>query len=162
VAANLVQPRPEASASVNDPELRAVPSNSSKISLDKRLKFYYKVVIVMKDAYSLGQFELKAMLAVMQRRNYAYGLEIQEELKEKTGREVAVGAIYTTLARLKARKLVDSRLGDRHSDRLGRPRRYFWVTAAGFQAINDAREEMRSLSSGLKPFVSYPMELAHD
>ena len=99
----------------------------------------------------LGQFELMAMLAVLRRRNDAYGLEIQAELKKKTRREYAVGQIYTTLARLEERKLVTSRLGDQHSDRLGRPRRYFQVTNAGIEAINDTQHALRKLTSGLEP-----------
>ena len=99
----------------------------------------------------LGQFELLSLLAVLQRGNDAYGLEIQAELKKKTRREYAVGQIYTTLARLEQRKLVTSRLGDQHSDRLGRPRRYFAVTSAGIQAINESQKALRKMTSGLKP-----------
>jgi DNA-binding PadR family transcriptional regulator len=98
----------------------------------------------------LGQFELMAMLAVLQRGNDAYGLQVQGELKKKTGREYAVGQIYTTLARLEGRKLVKSRLGDQESDRLGRPRRYFTITGAGIDAINDTQEALLKLSSGIK------------
>ena len=103
----------------------------------------------MKDKFALGQLELKLLLTVLQCGNEAYGLQIQNELKDKTGREIAVGAIYTTLARLQERKLVASHEGDHNSDRLGRPRRYFTVTGAGIHAISEAEQELRSL--GLKP-----------
>jgi PadR family transcriptional regulator PadR len=106
--------------------------------------------------YVLGQFELMAMLAVLQRGNDAYGLQIQAELKKKARREYAVGQIYTTLARLEERKLVESRLGDQHSDRLGRPRRYFTVTGAGIDAINDTHEALQKLTHGLKPAFGIP------
>jgi DNA-binding PadR family transcriptional regulator len=108
--------------------------------------------------YLLGQFELMAMLAVLKGGNEAYGLQIQAELKQGTGREYAVGQIYTTLARLEERKFVKSRLGDQESDRLGRPRRYFTVTGAGIQAIKDAQEALRKLTTGikgLKPALGY-------
>jgi len=99
---------------------------------------------------NLGQFELMAMLAVLQRRNHAYGLEIQAELKKKTSREYAVGQIYTTLARLQQRKLVESHLGDQQSDRLGRPRRYFTVTNAGVEAVKDTQQALQKLTVGLE------------
>jgi DNA-binding PadR family transcriptional regulator len=103
----------------------------------------------MKDKFALGSLELKLLLAVFDCNNEAYGLQIQQKIKQETGRETAVGAIYTTLARLQDRKLVTSREGDHQSDRLGRPRRYFTVTGAGVRAIREAEAELRNL--GLKP-----------
>jgi PadR family transcriptional regulator, regulatory protein PadR len=105
----------------------------------------------MKDPFSLGQLELKLLLAVLQCGNNAYGLQIQEELKDKTGKELVVGAIYTTMARLEERGFVESHLGDERSDRLGRPRRYFTVTGEGIRAIKSEQNELRRLTSGLKP-----------
>src|SRR5690349_6829049 len=105
----------------------------------------------MKDATSLGQLELKLLLAVLQRDNRAYGLQIQKELKDKTGKELVVGAIYTTMSRLEERGFVQSQLGDQNCDRLGRPRRFFTVTGEGIRAVNVAHAELRRLSNGLKP-----------
>jgi DNA-binding PadR family transcriptional regulator len=134
---------------------RPVPSRETargerRQPLDRlRVLLQNRTAMKQKD-YLLGQFELMAMLAVLQRGNEAYGLQIQAELKQGIGREYAVGQIYTTLARLEERKFVKSRLGDQESDRLGRPRRYFTVTGAGIEAINDAQEALRKLTSGIK------------
>src|ERR1039457_5405147 len=103
----------------------------------------------MKDKFALGALELKLLLAVYDCNNEAYGLQIQQKIKQETGREIAVGAIYTTLARLQNRNLVISREGDHQSDRLGRPRRYLPVTGAGIRAISEAQQELWSL--GFKP-----------
>jgi DNA-binding PadR family transcriptional regulator len=97
----------------------------------------------------LGNFELLAILAVLQRDNSAYGLEIQAELKKRLRREVTLGAIYTTLARLEQKKLVSSKLGDQQSDRLGRPRRYFAITAAGLRAVKESQDSIRKMVEGL-------------
>jgi DNA-binding PadR family transcriptional regulator len=75
----------------------------------------------------------------------AYGMTIRRELAAHTGREVAVGAIYTALARLEARGLVESWLGDPTPERGGRAKRHYRVTAAGRRAV--LREE--SVLSGL-------------
>lgn len=100
---------------------------------------------------NLGQFEMLAMQAVLQRGNDAYGLQIQDELKKTVGREVTLGAIYTTLARLEEHKLVTSRLADSQSDRLGRPRRYFQITGAGMKSYDDSRDALQRIAFGLKP-----------
>lgn len=90
------------------------------------------------------------MLAVLQRGNDAYGLQVQEELRDTIGREITLGAIYTTLARLEEKKLVKSRLAAEQSDRLGRPRRYFHVTAAGIRSCRECQNALRKLSDGLQ------------
>ena len=57
----------------------------------------------------LGRFDHLLLLAVMRLGDEAYGMTIRRELAEHTGREIAVGAIYTALARLEARGYVRSR-----------------------------------------------------
>ena len=96
----------------------------------------------------LGQFELMTMLAVLQRGNDAYGLQVQDELKNTIGREVTLGAIHRTLARLQDKKLVKSRLADQQSDRLGRPRRYFQVTSSGIAACRNTQDALQKLARG--------------
>jgi PadR family transcriptional regulator, regulatory protein PadR len=98
----------------------------------------------------LGQFELLVVLAVLRLDNSAYGLQVQAELRTRLGREVALGAIYTTLSRLERKKLVTSKIGDEQSDRMGRPRRYFAISAAGVRAAQESQEAIRKMAGGLK------------
>jgi PadR family transcriptional regulator PadR len=102
----------------------------------------------MKDQL-LGTSELMMLLAILQRGNDAYGLQVQDELRATIGREVSLGAIYTTLDRLEDKKLVKSKLADQQSDRLGRPRRYFRVTNAGITACKSSQDALRKLAHGL-------------
>ena len=80
---------------------------------------------------SLGAFEEQVMLAVLHARDDAYGMNVRREIEARTGREVAIGAVYATLDRLEAKGLVAShaRRGD------GGSRRVFAVTAAGTRAL---------------------------
>jgi DNA-binding PadR family transcriptional regulator len=94
----------------------------------------------------LGRFEHFLLLAVLRLGDDAYGMTIRRELAQHTGREVAVGAIYTALARLEARGLVQSRLGDPTPERGGRAKRYYRVLAAGKKALDRTQSALIRLS----------------
>ena len=81
----------------------------------------------MNDETPLGTFEEQVMLAVLRTAGDAYGMVIRREIEEVTGREIAVGAVYATLDRLEAKKLVASRRGDVD----GMSRRLFSGVAGG-------------------------------
>ena len=73
----------------------------------------------------IGRFDHLLLIAVMRLGDGAYGMTIRRELAEHAGREIAVGAIYTALARLEARGYVRSRLGDPTPERGGRAKRFY-------------------------------------
>jgi DNA-binding PadR family transcriptional regulator len=102
----------------------------------------------MKDDH-LGRFEHFLLLAVVRLGDHAYGMTIRRELAEHTGREVAVGAIYTALARLERRGLVQSWLGEPTQERGGRAKRYYRVLAAGKRALAAAEAALTNLSRDL-------------
>jgi DNA-binding PadR family transcriptional regulator len=83
----------------------------------------------------LGEFELYVLLAISQLRTQPYGNAIRREIQARTGREVAVGAVYATLARLSDKGLVRSSLSTPEPVPGGRARRCFRLTAAGDRAL---------------------------
>ena len=84
---------------------------------------------------SLGAFEEQVLLAVLHARDDAYGMNVRREIESRTGREVAIGAVYATLDRLEAKGLAaSSRV---RTD--GASRRLFRVTAAGRRALVETR-----------------------
>ena len=103
----------------------------------------------MKPPAPLGEFEHIVLLAILRLEDTAYGVTIRSELAERAGREVAPGALYTTLDRLEDKGLVESRLGDPTAERGGRARRYYSVTTNGLRAIAAAQRALRSLMEGL-------------
>jgi PadR family transcriptional regulator, regulatory protein PadR len=103
----------------------------------------------MKPPSPLGEFEHIVLLAILRLDDRAYGVTIRGELAERAGREVAPGALYTTLDRLEDKGLVESRLGDPTAERGGRARRYYTVTTSGHRAIAAAQRALRSLMEGL-------------
>lgn len=86
----------------------------------------------------IGRSDHLLLLAVMRLGDGAYGMTIRRELAAHTGREIAVGAIYTALARLEARGYVRSRLGDPTPERGGRAKRFYRVLPAGARAVERA------------------------
>ena len=102
-----------------------------------------------KGAY-LSEFEQHVLAALLPLRGNAYGVTIRREIVERTGRDVAVGAIYATLDRLEAKGYVSSRLGEATPERGGRAKRYFEIEAPGEQALTEAWRMMDAMSEGLK------------
>lgn len=98
----------------------------------------------------LGELEQVVLLAVLRLGEGAYGGSVLELLDERAGRRVTRGALYTTLDRLEAKRLVRSRLADATAERGGRPRRYFAVTAAGLAALRASRRMLVELWRGLE------------
>jgi PadR family transcriptional regulator PadR len=97
----------------------------------------------------LGAFEHIVVLAILRLGDRAYGVTIRQEIEARTGREVSIGAVYATLDRLESKGYVRSHLGEPTSQRGGRSKRFFQVTAEGVAAVNLARRALHSLTEGL-------------
>ena len=93
----------------------------------------------------LGAFEELVLLAVGRGSGDAYGMTVRREIQERTGRDVTIGAVYSTLDRLEGKALLESRLGSGDSDRSGRARRHFRILPSGVEAL----ARMREMRSGL-------------
>jgi PadR family transcriptional regulator, regulatory protein PadR len=63
----------------------------------------------MSDFTPLGVLEEQILVAVLRARDEAYGMEVRREIEHTTGRDLAIGAVYSTLDRLEAKKLLVSR-----------------------------------------------------
>src|SRR5580704_11154521 len=102
-----------------------------------------------KRAY-LGTFELTVMLALIRLSENAYGLPIAQEIELKSGREVSLGSIYSTLERLETKGLVASELGEPTPQRGGRAKKYFSVTAKGLREVRETQRMLKQLWQGLR------------
>ena len=100
---------------------------------------------------TLGEFEQSLLLAIAHLGEDAYGVTIRQEIESRTGREVAVGALYTSLARLERKGYVRSAMSDGTPQRGGRGKRYFTLRPAGATALRQARERMDRMWKGLAP-----------
>ena len=104
----------------------------------------------MRNETYLGELEQMMLMAILQLKDQAYGLNIQRELMERGDRQVAPGALYATLDRLEGKGVVTSRFADPTPGRGGKPRRYLTVTSKGVEALQKARSAWQRLAEGLE------------
>ncbi len=94
---------------------------------------------------SLGHFELLVLLAILNRGDEAYGVPIAHAITESTGKDVILASVYNTLERLEEKGLIRSAVGRPTSERGGRAKRYFSVTAAGLREVRAAKKALTVL-----------------
>jgi DNA-binding PadR family transcriptional regulator len=99
----------------------------------------------------LGEFELCVLLAVAQLGDDAYGLRVRQHLEQVTGRQMAIGAVYNTLARLKDKGLLRTRIEAPRPVQGGRSRSCFHLTAAGTRALTFSTSLLTRMISGWQP-----------
>ena|SRR6478752_5804516 len=95
--------------------------------------------------YQLGEFEEIVMLTIGILFKEAYGVAIKNEIETRLSRSVSMGAMHTALVRLEDKEYVKSFNGDSSEERMGRPRRYYQITALGKKAMEyskNTRNEM--------------------
>jgi PadR family transcriptional regulator PadR len=95
--------------------------------------------------YQLGEFEEVVMLTIAILYKEAYGVAIKNEIQTRLSRGVSMGAMHSALVRLEDKGYIKSIQGEETEERMGRPRRYYQVTALGKRAmeyIKNTRNEL--------------------
>jgi DNA-binding PadR family transcriptional regulator len=103
----------------------------------------------------IGVFEEMVLLALVRCGGETYGVPVRDEIQQLVGRDIAMGAVYATLDRLREKGLVSTRSGNPDPVRGGRPRRYFRVESLGIEALRHASEVRSAMWDG----VSLPPSL---
>ena len=104
----------------------------------------------------LGDFEHLVLLAILRLGDRAYGMLVRQQIEERTGRDVAIGAVYATLERLEQKGYISSTLADPTPERGGRAKRFFRVEAEGLAALRASEEALDRMRAGLKHRWSTP------
>ncbi len=102
------------------------------------------------SATELTTLEQHLLLAIIGLRPNAYGVSIQDYIKERTGREPSTGSIYASLDRLEEKGFVKSRQGEATPERGGKRKLYFTITAPGQRALKESLQAIDALSHGLR------------
>jgi len=100
---------------------------------------------------ALGEFEQLVLLALVRLGPDAYGVSICQDIADRTGRDVSLGAVYKTLERLEDKGLVAGRLGVPTAERGGRRKKHFRVMAAGERALRGSLGALQRMTDGLGP-----------
>lgn len=98
----------------------------------------------------LGEFEHLVLAALLRLGNGAYGAAIRREIRDRTGRDAAIGTVYMTLARLEQKNMIVSYIGDPTSQRGGRRRRHYLINTQGEQALGRAYRALVSMAEGFE------------
>ena len=108
-------------------------------------------MIHIQDYYApvIGEFEQLVLLALLRLGNGAYGASIRREIIDRTGREVPIGSVYVTLARLEAKKMVVSYIGLPSHERGGPRRKHYLLNEPGQQALGRAYRALVAMTQGL-------------
>ncbi len=101
--------------------------------------------IEMSRRYQIGEFEEIVMLTICVLADQAYGVAIRNEIEERLGRKVSMGALHTGLYRLEQKGLLASTLGEATKKRGGKPKRYYTVTIAGQNELKEVMDNRQSL-----------------
>ena len=94
---------------------------------------------------NLGEFEEIVLLTTGVLFDEAFGLAIKEDIEARLERKVSIGALHSALRRLEKKGFLNSRLGEATNERGGKRKRYFTVSTAGKQALEDARDSREKL-----------------
>ena len=100
----------------------------------------------MKGTY-IGELEELILLTVGILYKQAYGVGVMDEVEKETGRSLNISAVHAVLKRLEEKGLVTSEMSEPTSERGGRRKRVFLLTASGKKALEEANEMRNQLFS---------------
>jgi DNA-binding PadR family transcriptional regulator len=105
-----------------------------------------------RSAPTLGDFEQLVLLGVtrLEPRDSAYGAAIRQEIQARSGRDVSINAVYTTLDRLENKGLLKSWVGEPTAQRGGRRRKFYALRPAGVAALRQAYRAFTAMADGLQ------------
>jgi DNA-binding PadR family transcriptional regulator len=104
----------------------------------------------MNIPHNVGDFEQLVLFGVLHLGDEAYGAAIRQEIHARSGRDVSIGAVYTTLERLEQKGLLRSWIGEPTPQRGGRRRKFYEVRPAGLAAIRASYRAVRAMAAGLE------------
>ena len=87
----------------------------------------------------IGELEELILLVVGILHNEAYAVAVLKEIKAQTSREVNISAIHAVLNRLEDKGWLSSSMGGASQVRGGRRKRYYHLTSAGREMLDQVR-----------------------
>ena len=100
----------------------------------------------------LGEFEVLILMAVLHLGDDAYPPAVRTEIERRAQRPVARGAVYVTLDRLEAKRLLGSAVAS-DQQAPGRPRRVYRVSPKGLRALKRALGAVERMRARLEPLL---------
>jgi PadR family transcriptional regulator PadR len=96
-----------------------------------------------------AELELAVLLSVLRLGDAAYGLSVREDVSARLKHDYSIGAIYTTLDRLTAKRLLSAKTVEGTAQRGRRFRRQYKLTASGHRAVAAAQNRSAAIWSAM-------------
>ena len=106
------------------------------------------------ETQSLGEFEELVLLFVAALHDEAYGVSILESLEGKLDKKFNISAVHVALKRMEDKGFVKSRFGGVQTDRGGRRKKYYTITALGKRML-DGQYALRTSIYKQIPKISF-------
>ena len=103
-----------------------------------------------------GDFEQLVLFAIFRLGPDAYGASIKRDIETRTGRSLAISAVYVTISRLEEKKLVRTSIGEPIAERGGRRRKHVMLLPAGKRAVSEAYRTLKGMLEGLEKRLETP------
>jgi len=104
--------------------------------------------------FQLGEFEEIVLLTVAVLDQEAYGFGIKEEIESRQERSVSIGALQSALRRMENKGYLTSQKGEGSTERGGRPKLFFRITAYGMKALDYNKNARLDLWNSIPASVS--------
>ena len=88
----------------------------------------------------LGDFEEVILLLTGILGDDAYAFRMVKEFESQTGRNISIGSVHSALERLEGKGFLRSAMGNSTSERGGRRKRIFAITALGKRVLKESRD----------------------
>jgi DNA-binding PadR family transcriptional regulator len=111
----------------------------------------------MKKGAHLGELEELVLLTVGYLHPGAYGVSIMDEIAARMGRSINVSAIHSVLKRLEQKGFLVSEMGGATSERGGRRKRLFKLTAEGKRTLDISMQHRLALYRNI-PDIAFSSE----
>jgi PadR family transcriptional regulator PadR len=103
----------------------------------------------------LGDFEQLVLLGVLrlEQQESSYGAAIRQEIHARSGRDVSINAVYTTLDRLEGKGFLRSWESDPTPQRGGRRKKFYALRPSGTAALRQAYHAFTAMADGLQSLL---------
>ena len=101
------------------------------------------------------------LTAILRLKDNAYGVSIRKKISEVTDQEIAYGTLYNILAQLDRKGYVSKSRSAPTSERGGRSKIYYRLTASGLKALQEARLLQKKIWNNMPELIP-GMSSAHN
>lgn len=98
---------------------------------------------------ALGEFEHLVLLAILRLGPGTYGVPIRDEIESRAGRDVTLGAVYSTLRRLESKRWIETWMSAPDPVPGGRSRKEVRLTLDGTETLRRAHARLGRMAEGL-------------